>query len=105
MRPLAVAENEKRYAAIPDVPTMGELGYRVELPNWLGICTPKGVDPRIEKKLFEAFQKAYSDPSLQELMGNLYLQMFFLDTAGFTTLMKQEYENQGRVLRELGFVK
>ena len=38
-------------------------------------------------------------------MGNLYLQMFFLDTAGFTNLMKQEYQNQGRVLRELGFVK
>jgi tripartite-type tricarboxylate transporter receptor subunit TctC len=105
MRPLAVAENEKRFAAIPDVPTMGELGYRVELPNFLGICTPKGLDPRVEKKLFEAFKKASSDPSLQDLMEKLYLQMFFLDTPGFTALMKQEYENQGRVLRELGFVK
>ncbi len=105
MRPLAVAENEKRFDAIPDVPTMGELGYRVELPNWLGICAPKGLDPRVEKKLFEAFKKASSDPALQDLMDKLYLQTFFLDTAGFTALMKKEYENQGRVLRELGFVK
>ena len=105
MLPLAVAENEKRFAAIPDVPTMGELGYRVELPNWLGIAAPKGLDPRVEKKLFDAFQKAYSDPSLQDLMEKLYLQPVLMDTASFTALVKQEYENQGRVLRELGLVK
>jgi len=105
MLPLAVAENEKRFAAIPDVPTMGELGYRVELPNWLGICAPKGLDPRVEKKLFDAFKKASSDPSLLDLMENLYLQAVFMDTAFFTAHIKEQYESQGRVLKELGLVK
>ena len=105
MLPLAVAENKKRFATISDIPTMGELGYRVELPNWLGISAPKGLDPRVEKKLFDAFKKAYSDPSLQDLMEKMYLQPVFMETASFTALVKEEYENQGRVLRELGFVK
>jgi tripartite-type tricarboxylate transporter receptor subunit TctC len=38
-------------------------------------------------------------------MEKLYLQPVLMDTASFTALVKQEYENQGRVLRELGFVK
>ena len=105
MRPIAVAENEKRFAAIPDVPTMGEMGYRVELPNWLGICTPKGLDPRVEKKLFDAFKKASTDPSLLDLMEKLYLQPAFMDTAAFTAHVKEQYASQGRVLKELGLIK
>ena len=39
-RGLAV-QPEKRMKAVPDIPTFLELGYKVESPNYTGICAPK----------------------------------------------------------------
>jgi len=104
-RGLAVVETGKRFADVPDIPTFAELGYRVECPNWMGLCAPKGVEPQIIRKLSGAFKKAYEDPSFQDLMANLHLPMMYADSESFKALLSKEYENQGRILKELGFVK
>ncbi len=99
------AQTEKRLEDVPDIPTFAELGYKVESPNWMGLVAPKGLDPRILKKLFEAFKKAYEDPSFQELMVKFYLPPVFRDPESFKALVLKDFETQGKVLKELGFAK
>lgn len=103
-RGLAI-QPEKRMKAVPEIPTFTELGYKVESPNWGGICAPPGVHPLIQKKLLEAFKKAYEDPSFQELMARLYLPTVYRGPEAFKEMVFKDFENQGRVLKQLGFVK
>ena len=42
LRPLALF-GDKRSTALPDVPTMKELGYDVEYYLWVGMFAPKGT--------------------------------------------------------------
>jgi len=104
VRGLAV-QGEKRMEQFPDIPTFFELGYKVEAPLWIGLCAPKGLDPQIHKKLYDAFKKAYEDPSFKELLSTLYCTPNFKDSESFKSLVFKDFDAQGRVLKELGLAK
>src|SRR5262245_56498997 len=50
-----------RAPALPDVPTMKELGYNVEFYLWVGMFAPKGTPEAIVTTLREASKKAAAD--------------------------------------------
>jgi tripartite-type tricarboxylate transporter receptor subunit TctC len=60
---------ERREAALPDVPTLKELGFAVTPIDqiWYALTTPKVPDDRI-KTLSAAFEKAFEDKALLEQM-------------------------------------
>jgi tripartite-type tricarboxylate transporter receptor subunit TctC len=59
----------KRFPAIPDVPTLAELGYDgVDLSQWFGVATVKGTPPGIVKRLNEDINAALATPEIQQLM-------------------------------------
>lgn len=59
----------KRFPAIPDVPTLAELGYDgVDLSQWFGVATVKGTPPTIVKRLNEDINAALASPEIQKLM-------------------------------------
>ena len=104
LRALAVA-GEKRLATLPNVPTFAELGYKLESPLWLGLAAPKGVDPRIIKKLNDVFKKAYEDPSFQELCKTLVMTPIYKGPEDFKQMVARDYDGQARILKQLGFAK
>lgn len=103
VRALAVA-GEKRLESMPNIPTFTELGYKLESPLWLGLSAPKGVDPRIVKKLHDAFKKAYEDPSFQELCTTLVMTPIYRDSDAFKELVKRDFDAQAKILKKLGFI-
>jgi tripartite-type tricarboxylate transporter receptor subunit TctC len=103
-RGLAV-QGERRMTQFPDIPTFFELGYKAEAPLWIGLCAPKGVDPRIVKKLYDAFKTSYEDPAFKELLTTMYCVPIFRDSEAFKAMVLKDYDAQGRVLKELGFTK
>lgn len=104
VRALAVA-GEKRLESMPNVPTFSELGYKLESPLWLGISAPKGLDPRIIRKLHDAFKKAYEDPSFKELCVTLVMTPIYRGPEAFKEMVTKDYDGQARILKQLGFVK
>ena len=100
-----VLQGEKRLEQFPDVPTFSELGYKVVAPSWIGIIGPKGLDPRIVKKLGDAFKKAYDEPSFKELCKTLMMTPIFRDSDSFKVMALNDFDVQGRILKELGFSK
>lgn len=75
VRALAVMDGE-RSKFLPDVPTMKELGYPTVISNSTrGIAGPKGMDPKIVKKLQDAFKKAMADPEHVKKMEDVGLAL------------------------------
>src|SRR3954467_668320 len=62
LRALAVG-GEKRRKAMPDVPTMGELGYPgFEIEGWLGVFVPAATPHEIVKKLSDELARIVASP-------------------------------------------
>jgi len=59
--------SEERVAALPDVPTMKELGYDVVLPAWMVLFAYKGVPEENIKFLGEKFTEALNTVSAKAL--------------------------------------
>jgi tripartite-type tricarboxylate transporter receptor subunit TctC len=106
VRGLAVAA-EKRMSACPDVPTFYELlGNKVQSPLlWNGLIGPKGMDPRILKKLSDAFKKAYEDPSFQALLVKLEQTPMYKDPESFRQQVVKDFDLQGKIAKQIGLIK
>jgi len=66
LRPIAVG-TQQRIAALPDVPTVQEMGFRnFETSQWYGILAPAGTPPDIVKRLQEESFKALRSSAVTE---------------------------------------
>jgi tripartite-type tricarboxylate transporter receptor subunit TctC len=66
LRAIAVGTTQ-RIAALPDVPTIAELGFKdFETAQWYGILTPAGTPPEIVKRLQEESYKALRSSAVTE---------------------------------------
>jgi tripartite-type tricarboxylate transporter receptor subunit TctC len=62
----------KHYAALPDVPTMEEMGITgMDISFWHGLWAPKGTPKEIVDKLNDAARKALADPVVQKRVAAL----------------------------------
>ena len=89
LRILAVPTS-KRNMVIPDVPTMGELGYDAELDLFRGLSVAPGTPQSIKNKLFDAMSKAAKSKAF---MGLAKKKGFTVDPMGpkaFTALLSNE---------------
>ena len=64
-RPLALFGGQ-RSKALPDVPTMKELGFNIEYYLWVGMFAPKGTPEPIVTYLREALKKAANCRPVQD---------------------------------------
>jgi tripartite-type tricarboxylate transporter receptor subunit TctC len=66
LRAIAVGTHQ-RIAALPDVPTVQEMGYKdFETSQWYGILAPAGTPPDIVKKIQEESYKALRSSAVTE---------------------------------------
>ena len=70
LRAIAVG-TQQRIGAMPEVPTVAEMGYRnFETSQWYGILAPAGTPPEIVKKLQEESLKALRSSAVTERFAN-----------------------------------
>jgi tripartite-type tricarboxylate transporter receptor subunit TctC len=75
VRALVVTDVE-RSKFLPDIPCTKELGYPTIISNSTrGIAGPKGMDPKIVKKLADTFKKAMADPEHVKKMEDVGLAL------------------------------
>jgi tripartite-type tricarboxylate transporter receptor subunit TctC len=89
LRPLVVS-SAARLAALPDVPTLAELG-RADTPNlWLGVFVPARTPAPIVQKLASALAQVMKDPSTRTRLEQARLIVDYRDPEASRALMAAE---------------
>jgi tripartite-type tricarboxylate transporter receptor subunit TctC len=102
LRALAVG-GEKRRKALPDVPTMGELGYPgFEIEGWLGVFVPAGTPKEIVAKLSEELARIIASPEGVAGIETLSLVPVGGSAETFEKVLRRDYERWADVVKATG---
>jgi tripartite-type tricarboxylate transporter receptor subunit TctC len=102
LRPLAVG-TARRSPAVPDVPTVAELGYpQFEAALWLGIVAPAGTPARVVERLGRELNAIVTTPDFREAMDKNGAEPIGNTPEQFATLIRQEADRYGKVVKALG---
>ena len=92
----------KRAPTLPDVPTMAETLPGYEASVWYGIAAPKATPPEIVDKLNHAVNATLADPKVQARLADLGGEVMPMTPAEFGTMVANETEKWGKVIRAAG---
>jgi tripartite-type tricarboxylate transporter receptor subunit TctC len=95
----------QRSKALPDVPTMKELGYDLEFYLWVGLFAPKGTPEPIVTKIRDFTRAAAMTPKFKELMGNIGQEVDYLDQAEFRAFWDADAKRVEDAVRSIGRVE
>lgn len=98
MRLLASA-SPMRWPEIPDVPTLREAGYPVEVDSWIGLAVKKGADEASVKQLETACLNAVKDTETSERIARLGIDPAGLTGAEYLEALKSGYETMGQAIK------
>jgi tripartite-type tricarboxylate transporter receptor subunit TctC len=98
IRLVALVE-KSRYAAMPDVPTIGETVPGFAMSSWLGVFAPAGTPARLIARLNETVDKIFGDPPVKEKLANLGLVVTPMSPAAMTAMIKAEIEARGALIK------
>jgi len=94
----------KRYGGLPDLPTMGELGYKkLDIDFWHILLAPAGTPRPIVDKLNVALRAALVDPRVNKTFSDGGMDIFAAadQTPEYAdALLKREIKLWGEVIRE-----
>ena len=98
---LLATGGEKRAAAYPDTPTMGEAGYpNASVTGWSGLVAPAGTPPEIVRKFQRDAARHVLSPELGERLTALGAEPVGSTPDEFAAFIKAEADKWSRVIRE-----
>jgi len=102
LRPLAVT-TLKRLPALPEHPTVAELGYPgYEAGNWYGMVVPAKTPREAIATLRNGAVAALNNPAVARRMTDLGYVSIGDEPGEFAGFIKSEIEKLGGIIRELG---
>jgi len=103
-RPLALF-GAQRSKALPDVPTLKELGYDVEYYLWVGMFAPKGTPANVVTTLREALNKAAHTDQFKTALTNLGQELDYMDQPDFAKFWDADTNRIEAAIRDIGKVQ
>jgi tripartite-type tricarboxylate transporter receptor subunit TctC len=104
LRPLACF-GAQRAPALPDVPTLKELGYNIEFYLWVGLFAPKGTPAPVITTLRDASKKAAATEPFRAAMKNLGQDVAYLDQPEFKAFWDADAKRVEDAVRQIGKVE
>ncbi|MGH8790921.1 MAG: Bug family tripartite tricarboxylate transporter substrate binding protein [Cupriavidus necator] len=101
VRALASTSRE-RSAAMPDVPTLTELGYPIEHVGWYGMFAPAGTPRTIVERLNAEMVKAIRSPEMTELLTKLGTHPSPTTPEEFAAFVKRDYDRWTKLTQTSG---
>jgi tripartite-type tricarboxylate transporter receptor subunit TctC len=94
----------RRLAALPDVPTLKELGYDVEFSIWVGLFAPTGTPDEVIRRLREETRKAAANEQFTKAIQNIGDVVAHLDQPEFAKFWDQDAKRVEDAVHSIGKV-
>src|SRR5262249_9156749 len=91
-----------RWAALPDVPAVGEFVAGYEVVTWSGIAAPRGTPVYVIDKLNRDINAVLADPKLKTRFDELGATVWPLSPAAFGTLIAEDTAKWAKVVKFSG---
>jgi len=101
LRALAVASRQ-RLPALPNVPTLAEVGTPVDMSAWLAVMAPRGMPDDLVQQWSRELQKVVTAPDQKERLATVGASVEWVPSAEFTTFLQKEVANGKVMVRESG---
>ena len=101
MRALGMAD-ARRAVALPNVPTLTELGLPLDTPIWYGIFAPTGMPPAVVQRLAADVQRVAGLDEMKQFLSGQGAEPTSLGPDAFRSLVTSELAKYSRVVREAG---
>ncbi len=99
VRPLATSA-PRRLAALPELPTLTELGYAVDVSDWQGIVVPAGTPRDIVARLHAEIVRIVAEPDFRARLQTLGMEPGELGPDQFALHVKSELARWGKLVRD-----
>ena len=96
---------ESRHPALPDVPTLKELGYDAQFSQWTGLFVPAGTPEPVIAKLREAARAAIEDPMFKAALAKVETPVQYLDQPQFSSFWDADARKLADVVKKIGKVE
>ena len=93
---------ERRHPALPEVPTLKELGIDCEFYIWAGLLAPAGTPEPVVRQLRDAVRQAVADPQFKQVMEGAGQPIQYLDQAEFRVFFDKDAKKMADVVRQIG---
>ena len=104
LRPLA-SWGGKRLAALPDLPTLTELGYNVEYNIWSGLFAPASTPEPVMKTLRDAVRTMVADEEFKASMARIETPVNYLDAPEFKKFWDLDAKRLIDAVRKIGKIE
>lgn len=101
LRALAMTGN-KRLPALPDVPTLKELGLDIEFYQQVGLIARRETPPSALKVLRDAARQGLRDPEFEAAMNNLGTAVSYVEPSDYEALWTKESKAIAALLQQIG---
>jgi tripartite-type tricarboxylate transporter receptor subunit TctC len=99
--PIAVSERG-RSPILPEVPSLVEAGYEVEIGAWWGVFGPRGLPPALARTMGEQMDAVLGTPEVTERMRVMGVVTGGGGPERLEAMNRADFERFGRLVRELG---
>jgi len=96
---------ESRHPALPDVPTLKELGYDAQFSQWTGLFVPAGTPEPVIAKLREAAKFAVEDANFRNALAKVETPVQYLDQPQFRAFWDNDAAKLATVVKRIGKVE
>jgi tripartite-type tricarboxylate transporter receptor subunit TctC len=96
---------DKRAPAVPDVPTLKELGYDIEFYLWVGLFAPKGTPDNVVNFWRDAARKAAASAQFASAMNKLGQDVAYQDQPDFAKFWEADAARVEAAVKSIGKVE
>jgi tripartite-type tricarboxylate transporter receptor subunit TctC len=95
----------QRLPALPDIPTLRELGYNIEYYAWAGLFAPRGVPAPVLKIIQEATRRAAQEPEFRTAMEKVQTPVAYLEGDEFKKWWDRDATMLAEAVRRIGRIE
>jgi len=93
-----------RLSALPDVPSLKELGVPITYAQWSGLFVPANTPPAVVEKIRQAAKFAAADPRANQAMTAAGTSFMFQDMSEFDRYVQTDAKDMAALVQRIGKV-